>query len=66
MTAERRNHSCVLQDVELPILSNDACRKTKYEPNMISDDMLCAGYPDKGKFDTCQVLYCLYATLIRE
>lgn len=53
--SEEKNHSCFLNEVELPIISNDVCRKSKYEPSMIADDMLCAGYPDKGKKDTCQV-----------
>ncbi|KAJ8718947.1 hypothetical protein PYW07_016503 [Mythimna separata] len=52
--AEGKNHSCYLQEVELPILSNEACRNAKYTPNMIGDGMLCAGYPDKGNKDTCQ------------
>ncbi|KAG7309979.1 hypothetical protein JYU34_004502 [Plutella xylostella] len=51
---ENKNHSCVLQDVEVPLLSNQDCRNTKYDKEMISDDMICAGYPDKGKKDTCQ------------
>ncbi|XP_052739963.1 transmembrane protease serine 9-like [Bicyclus anynana] len=51
---EQRNHSCNLLDVELPVLSNAQCRKTKYEPTMIVDDMLCAGYPEVGAKDTCQ------------
>lgn len=54
-TAEQKNHSCRLMDVELPVLSNEACRNTKYESAMIADHMLCAGYPDKGIKDTCQV-----------
>ncbi|XP_063629952.1 transmembrane protease serine 9-like [Cydia splendana] len=51
---EQRNHSCVLNDVELPVLSNDVCKKSKYEEAMIADDMLCAGFPDQGMMDTCQ------------
>ncbi|XP_030036124.1 trypsin-1 [Manduca sexta] len=53
-TAEQKNHSCVLQDVELPVLSNEQCKKTKYEPSMIGVGMLCAGYPEIGQKDTCQ------------
>nr|XP_034828807.1 transmembrane protease serine 9-like [Maniola hyperantus] len=52
--SEQRNHSCNLLDVELPILSNTQCRNTKYEPTMIVDHMLCAGYPEVGAKDTCQ------------
>lgn len=37
------------------MLSNEKCRNTKYEPSMITDTMLCAGYPEEGKRDTCQV-----------
>ncbi|XP_021206506.2 trypsin-7 [Bombyx mori] len=51
---ESKNRSCNLLEVELPILSNAECKKTKYEPSMILDDMLCAGYPEKGMKDTCQ------------
>lgn len=54
--SEQKNHSCNLLDVELPVLSNEQCRKTKYEPTMIVDDMLCAGYPEVGAKDTCQVI----------
>lgn len=47
--------SCVLQEVEVPVLSNDECRNTNYSAKMISDNMLCAGYPATGKKDSCQV-----------
>lgn len=46
--------SCILQEVEVPVISNTECRKTKYNSSMISDNMLCAGYPEKGQRDTCQ------------
>lgn len=55
---EQKNHSCNLLEVELPVLSNEECRNTKYESSMIADAMLCAGYPNEGKRDTCQVRYC--------
>ncbi|CAH1405196.1 unnamed protein product [Nezara viridula] len=46
--------SCILQEVEIPVMSNDDCRaNTSYNPKMISDNMLCAGY-DEGKKDACQ------------
>ncbi|XP_069702856.1 trypsin-1-like [Periplaneta americana] len=46
--------SCILQQVEVPVMSNQECRKnTKYNEKMISDNMLCAGYPD-GMKDSCQ------------
>jgi hypothetical protein len=47
--------SCVLQEVEVPVLSNEECRNTNYSAKMISDNMLCAGYPTTGKKDSCQV-----------
>lgn len=53
--SEMKNHSCELLDVELPVLSNEDCKNTKYEATMIADNMLCAGYPGVGKKDTCQV-----------
>jgi Trypsin. len=47
--------SCILQKVEVPVMSNQECRKnTKYNEKMISDNMLCAGYPE-GMKDSCQV-----------
>lgn len=39
----------------MPVLSNEECRKTNYSSKMISDNMLCAGYPETGKKDSCQV-----------
>ncbi|GBP15046.1 Serine proteinase stubble [Eumeta japonica] len=50
---ETKNHSCVLREVELPVMSNAACKNTSYESEMISDGMMCAGYPE-GMKDTCQ------------
>ncbi|XP_045514941.1 transmembrane protease serine 9-like [Pieris brassicae] len=51
---EQKNHSCHLLEVELPVISNQECRDTKYETAMIADNMLCAGYPAEGNRDTCQ------------
>ncbi|KAM0734720.1 Trypsin-7 [Formica fusca] len=45
--------SCLLQEVEVPVMSLQACRNTSYSPRMISDNMLCAGYLE-GKKDSCQ------------
>lgn len=45
--------SCLLQEVQVPVMSNDDCKKTNYSEKMISDNMLCAGYPD-GMKDSCQ------------
>ncbi|XP_060802224.1 trypsin-1-like [Amyelois transitella] len=50
---ESKNQSCVLLEVELPILSNEECRSSQYDSHMISDNMLCAGLSKGGK-DTCQ------------
>lgn len=47
--------SCSLQEVELPVISNERCRKSNYTSSMISDNMMCAGYPDMGGKDSCQV-----------
>lgn len=52
--------SCVLQKVEVPVLSNEECRNTNYSSKMISDNMLCAGYPAVGKKDSCQVILSLF------
>lgn len=46
--------SCVLQEVEVPVISNEECRNTNYSSKMISDNMMCAGYPATGQKDTCQ------------
>lgn len=47
--------SCSLQEVELPVMSNAKCKMTKYSSSMISENMMCAGYPETGKKDSCQV-----------
>lgn len=48
--------SCILQEVEVPVLSNDLCvQDTNYTDKMITENMLCAGYPGVGKKDSCQV-----------
>lgn len=47
--------SCILQEVEVPIMSNDDCTsKTNYTSKMITSNMLCAGYPGVGLRDSCQ------------
>ncbi|XP_062538139.1 uncharacterized protein LOC134206439 [Armigeres subalbatus] len=47
--------SCILQEVEVPVLSNDVCSsETNYTASMITDNMMCAGYLGKGKKDSCQ------------
>ena len=48
--------SCLLQEVEVPVLSNQDCTATtNYTEKMITDNMLCAGYPGVGLRDSCQV-----------
>lgn len=48
--------SCLLQEVEVPVLDNEICVKdTNYTQKMITGNMLCAGYPGVGKKDSCQV-----------
>lgn len=47
--------SCILQEVEVPVISNDKCvAETNYTSKMITANMLCAGYPGKGERDSCQ------------
>lgn len=60
---EHGKPSCILQEVEVPVMSLQDCRNTSYDPDMISDNMLCAGYPE-GQRDSCQVRYfSLFSTL---
>ncbi|XP_059058657.1 trypsin-1-like [Achroia grisella] len=51
-TSEGGSVSSTLQEVSVPIISNEACRQTTYG-NRISDNMLCAGEPQGGR-DACQ------------
>lgn len=47
--------SCILQEVEVPVISNERCvSETNYTNKMITSNMLCAGYPGKGERDSCQ------------
>ncbi len=46
----------VLQEVVVPIMSNDECKKTAYGEKRITANMLCAGIPEGGK-DSCQVIF---------
>lgn len=47
--------SCILQEVEVPVLSNEVCStQTNYTASMITDNMLCAGYLGVGEKDSCQ------------
>lgn len=47
------NTNQILHEVTVPIMSNKECRKSNYGAKRISDNMLCAGYPE-GKKDSCQ------------
>ncbi|CAH0554048.1 unnamed protein product [Brassicogethes aeneus] len=51
-TKEHGQVSNRLREVEVPIMSNADCTKTGYG-NRITDNMICAGYPE-GKKDSCQ------------
>ena len=42
-----------LYEVEVPIVDQEQC-KSYYAPDLITDDMMCAGLPEGGK-DSCQV-----------
>lgn len=47
--------SCLLQEVEVPVLDNENCvAQTNYTQKMITKNMMCAGYPGKGERDSCQ------------
>lgn len=50
---ENGKPSCVLQQVDVPIMDNVDCAKTNYTGELITDNMLCAGYQTGGK-DSCQ------------
>lgn len=45
--------SCTLLEAELPILSNEVCRNTKYNASKIKEVMMCAGYPETAHKDAC-------------
>nr|XP_014086279.1 venom protease [Bactrocera oleae]XP_036216844.1 venom protease [Bactrocera oleae]XP_036216845.1 venom protease [Bactrocera oleae] len=47
--------SCLLQEVEVPVLDNEHCvAQTNYTQKMITKNMMCAGYPGVGERDSCQ------------
>ncbi|XP_046474651.1 trypsin-1 isoform X1 [Neodiprion pinetum] len=52
-TSESGPISNKLQELMVPILSNVECKASKYPSQRITDNMLCAGYPEGGK-DSCQ------------
>ncbi|XP_050536354.1 trypsin-1-like [Daktulosphaira vitifoliae] len=45
--------SQILHEVYVPIMSNEDCRKTDYDAKRITNNMMCAGYPEGAK-DSCQ------------
>ncbi|XP_055679941.1 venom protease-like [Lutzomyia longipalpis] len=52
---EEGKPSCILQEVEVPVISNERCvSETNYTQKMITNNMLCAGYPGVGQKDSCQ------------
>ncbi|XP_023717600.1 trypsin-1 isoform X1 [Cryptotermes secundus] len=53
VTVQNGAPSDVLNEVTVPILSNKECRMTPYGSRKITDNMMCAGYP-QGKKDSCQ------------
>ncbi|KAF6213205.1 hypothetical protein GE061_010921 [Apolygus lucorum] len=51
---EEGKPSCILQEVEVPVMSNDDCKtNTSYSAKVISENMMCAGY-EEGMKDSCQ------------
>jgi hypothetical protein len=50
--SEGGNLADIVQEVQVPILSLAQCRASKYRPQRITANMICAG---KGVEDSCQV-----------
>lgn len=46
--------SQTLQQVKVPIMTNQQCKKSAYRATRITDNMMCAGYSEGGR-DACQV-----------
>ena len=51
--SEDGNSSPILLQVSLPIISNELCNQSSMTKNMITSDMMCAGYAKGGK-DSCK------------
>lgn len=51
---EKRSTAIELMKVSVPMMTMDDCRKSGYGATRITDNMVCAGYPE-GKKDACQV-----------
>ena len=47
------DYSDFLMEVEIPIVDQEECRQA-YDPEPITDDMICAGIPKDGR-DACTV-----------
>jgi len=58
--SEGGNLADVVQEVQVPILSLAQCRASKYRPQRITNNMICAG---KGVEDSCQVCYILVSAI---
>jgi hypothetical protein len=65
VTTQHGATSDVLNEVTVPIMSNKDCRMTPYGQKKITDNMLCAGFPE-GKKDSCQVRICCWNVIILE
>ena len=65
VTKQYGTSSDVLNEVTVPIMSNKDCRMTRYGQKKITDNMLCAGFPE-GKKDSCQVIICYWNFIMLE
>lgn len=68
---ERGNTSPILRQVIVPIWSKEKCYESDYGKRRLTDNMMCAGYPNGG-FDACagkfQFLCCFilfYSVLVK-
>jgi len=44
----------ILQDVAVPYVTNEVCNEPERYDGLVTDQMLCAGFPDIGEKDACQ------------
>jgi len=51
---EKRSTAIELMKVNVPMMSMVDCKNSGYGASRITDNMVCAGYPE-GKKDACQV-----------
>ena len=54
-TIDEGNVAQYLQEAPVPYITRDECRQTAYGHGGIESKMICAGYPDMGGIDACQV-----------